>query len=249
MSPTVIAREIAEIGQRVDRVRALLPSSAQASRRQRTAAEALILSLCLALQGAADLAMHGVATPGPGRSGRCTGRLPAPGRCGDSRRHPDRAPRGLGGPARPHRARARQSRSRSRRPGGARRLERAGDPQRGLGGPLREYGDAPRAPMRRAGKARRRVMAGGYGEEEQRSQRGCSGGRMPPYLRSGPPGDGLRSLSEHHASPAIARFADVAEPWVLTPARPRPENAPGSPADPAREPPRRPQRAALCSGC
>ncbi len=36
----------------------------------------------------------------------------------------------------------------------------------GLGGPLRKYGDAPRAPLRR--------------------QRGCSGGPMPPYLRSGP---------------------------------------------------------------
>ena len=38
--------------------------------------------------------------------------------------------------------------------------------------------------MDRAGKARRRVIAGGYGEEEQHSRRRCSGDRMPAYLWS-----------------------------------------------------------------
>ncbi len=69
MSPAVIARKIAEIGKRVDRVRALLPTSARVFRRQQTEAEALILNLYLALQGAADLAMHVVATRGLGVPG------------------------------------------------------------------------------------------------------------------------------------------------------------------------------------
>jgi len=39
--------------------------------------------------------------------------------------------------------------------------------------------------MRRAGKARDRGVLGEYGEGAQRSRRGCSGVRMPGYLRDG----------------------------------------------------------------
>ena len=66
MTAVVIARKIADIRARVARVRALLPASLADFLAARTAAEALILNLYLALQGCSDLALHVVADRGLG---------------------------------------------------------------------------------------------------------------------------------------------------------------------------------------
>ena len=52
-----IARKVADLRARVARVRELLPDSAESFRAHRTEAEALLLNLYLALQGASDLAL------------------------------------------------------------------------------------------------------------------------------------------------------------------------------------------------
>lgn len=66
MRPVVAARKIADIRERVARVRALLPPSVDQFLLQRTEAEALILNLYLALQASSDLAVHAVADRGLG---------------------------------------------------------------------------------------------------------------------------------------------------------------------------------------
>src|SRR5262245_10236266 len=48
---------------------------------------------------------------------------------------------------------------------------------------VRKYGVAPRTPRRPDRKARGGRIAGGYATDEQRSEPGCIGVRMPPYLR------------------------------------------------------------------
>ena len=57
-------RKIADLRARVARVRELLPASVEAFLDHRTESEALILNLFLALQCAADLALHTVADRG-----------------------------------------------------------------------------------------------------------------------------------------------------------------------------------------
>lgn len=69
MSPPVVARKIAQISNRTARVRELLPATPEAFEADRTAAEALIFNLFLALQEASDLAMHVVAERGLGVPG------------------------------------------------------------------------------------------------------------------------------------------------------------------------------------
>ena len=66
MTIEVIARKIAGIRARVERVRELLPPTADDFVARRTDAEALILNLFLALQEFSDLALRVVAERGPG---------------------------------------------------------------------------------------------------------------------------------------------------------------------------------------
>ena len=63
---TTSARKIADLRARVARVRELLPPDEDTFLAHRTEAEALILNLYLALQGASDLALHVVADRGLG---------------------------------------------------------------------------------------------------------------------------------------------------------------------------------------
>lgn len=69
MSGEVLARKIAAIRMRTDRVRELCPSSVDEFVSRRTEAEALILNLFLALQKCSDLAVHLVAELGLGVPG------------------------------------------------------------------------------------------------------------------------------------------------------------------------------------
>ncbi len=66
MTRVVSARRLAELLARVDRVRELLPPDLDTFIAERTAAEALILNLYLALQATSDLALHLVADRGLG---------------------------------------------------------------------------------------------------------------------------------------------------------------------------------------
>ncbi len=66
MNRAVLARKISDLLMRVARVRELLPPTEDAFGRDRTAAEALILNLYLALQGCSDLALAVVADRGLG---------------------------------------------------------------------------------------------------------------------------------------------------------------------------------------
>ncbi len=66
MNRAVLARKISDLLMRVARVRELLPPTEEAFGRDRTAAEALILNLYLALQGCSDLALAVVADRGLG---------------------------------------------------------------------------------------------------------------------------------------------------------------------------------------
>src|SRR5437867_11642826 len=63
------------------------------------------------------------------------------------------------------------------RTSGPERVRRTGGPleRAGLSEPVIESPDRARRPRRPQRKARRRVIAGGYGEEEQRSDAGCIG--------------------------------------------------------------------------
>lgn len=69
MSDEVLARKLAAIRSRVDRVRELLPPTVEEFLSRRTEAEALILNLFLALQECSDLALHLVADLGLGVPG------------------------------------------------------------------------------------------------------------------------------------------------------------------------------------
>src|SRR5207245_3867111 len=62
---------------------------------------------------------------------------------------------------------------------GPERVRRTGGPleRAGLSEPVIESPDRARRPRRPARKARRRDIAGGYGEEEQRRAAGCIGRR------------------------------------------------------------------------
>ena len=73
MTKIVVARKIADVRGRVERVRELLPADPERFIAERTPAEALILNLYLALQGANDLAMHVVADRGLGVPGDARG--------------------------------------------------------------------------------------------------------------------------------------------------------------------------------
>ncbi len=66
MNRVVLARKVSDLLMRVARVRELLPPTEDAFGRDRTAAEALILNLYLALQGCSDLALAVVADRGFG---------------------------------------------------------------------------------------------------------------------------------------------------------------------------------------
>jgi uncharacterized protein YutE (UPF0331/DUF86 family) len=66
MNRAVLARKVSDLLMRVARVRELLPPTEDAFGRDRTAAEALILNLYLALQGCSDLALAVVADRGLG---------------------------------------------------------------------------------------------------------------------------------------------------------------------------------------
>lgn len=66
MTGSVAARKVAEIRSRVARVIELLPASAAEMLANRTATEALLLNLYLALQAASDLSLHVVAEKGLG---------------------------------------------------------------------------------------------------------------------------------------------------------------------------------------
>lgn len=71
-SAVIRARKIAELRERVARVRELLPSDLPKFLADRTAAEALIFNLYLALQASSDLALrlvaeHGLGVPGNAR--------------------------------------------------------------------------------------------------------------------------------------------------------------------------------------
>lgn len=66
MTAEVSARKIADILERIGRVRSLLPPTPELFEANRTEAEALILNLYLALQGCSDLALHVLADHGVG---------------------------------------------------------------------------------------------------------------------------------------------------------------------------------------
>ena len=66
MTQAIVARKVAEVRKRIARVRELLPRTAEEFRTQRTAAEALLLNLYLAVQASCDLALHVVADRGLG---------------------------------------------------------------------------------------------------------------------------------------------------------------------------------------